>query len=323
MTITQDPSAPLVAVVGATGNQGGSVVAALAESGKAYRIRAFTRDSTKPAARSLADRGVDVVEVSLTVDNREKVFEAFKGADYAFLVTNFLEHCDVSRETAEGKLLIDAAAAASPSGIRGIIWSGLPPFAALTSGKYRNILHSEGKAAITAYGRACGVPFVDVQAGYYTSNYLGGPTSAEKRADGEYVIAWPMRAETLVPVIVIERDYGLFVRAVLEMPEFPAGREFITYGELISNAELVAQIAKGTGKNVTFEQVPLSHFKARLEAAKYPPHLVRDLCEFAQYWDEFGLHPPGADASLLQLVARPHRTWAQFVKEADWGRVLA
>lgn len=85
MTITQDPSACLVAVVGATGNQGGSVVNGLEESDKPYRVRAFTRDATKPAAQALVKRGVEVVTVSLVVENKEEVYKAFAGADVAFV----------------------------------------------------------------------------------------------------------------------------------------------------------------------------------------------------------------------------------------------
>jgi uncharacterized protein YbjT (DUF2867 family) len=84
MTITQAPSAPLVAVVGATGRQGGSVVRALAESDKPYRIRGFTRDATKPAAKELVKLGVEIVVISLVVENKENVYKAFAGADAAF-----------------------------------------------------------------------------------------------------------------------------------------------------------------------------------------------------------------------------------------------
>lgn len=85
MTITQDSSAPLVAVVGATGTQGGSVVNALAKSDKPYRVRAFTRDAKKPAAQNLVKLGVEVVVVSLVVENKEEVYKAFTGADSAFV----------------------------------------------------------------------------------------------------------------------------------------------------------------------------------------------------------------------------------------------
>jgi uncharacterized protein YbjT (DUF2867 family) len=85
MTITQAASAPLIAVVGATGAQGGSVIKALSESDKPYRIRGFTRDATKAAAEALKKQGVEMVTVNLVVENKEEVYKAFTGADYAFV----------------------------------------------------------------------------------------------------------------------------------------------------------------------------------------------------------------------------------------------
>jgi uncharacterized protein YbjT (DUF2867 family) len=85
MTITQDISAPLVVVCGATGIQGGSVIKALAESDRPYRVRGLSRDITKPSASKLTDQGVKMVEVSLTVDNRTAVRTAFEGANIVFV----------------------------------------------------------------------------------------------------------------------------------------------------------------------------------------------------------------------------------------------
>lgn len=56
----------LITVFGATGNQGGSVIKHILDSPQLsteYRIRAVTRDTDKPAARALADQGVEVVRV--------------------------------------------------------------------------------------------------------------------------------------------------------------------------------------------------------------------------------------------------------------------
>ena len=85
MTITQDPTAPLVAVVGATGVQGGSAIRELARSDKAYRIRGFTRDPTKPAAEEIKKIGVEVVKADFLHENAQDVKDAFKGADIAFV----------------------------------------------------------------------------------------------------------------------------------------------------------------------------------------------------------------------------------------------
>lgn len=85
MTISQNADAPLVAVVGATGTQGGSVIRALISSNRTYRIRGLTRDPTKPAAQGLVKLGVEMVGVSLVVENKEEVFKAFEGAAFAFV----------------------------------------------------------------------------------------------------------------------------------------------------------------------------------------------------------------------------------------------
>jgi FlaA1/EpsC-like NDP-sugar epimerase len=71
----------LVAVVGATGAQGGSVVKALAESIKPYRVRGFSRDSTKLDAQKLVAQGVEVVDVSLVLGNVKNVFKVFEGTN--------------------------------------------------------------------------------------------------------------------------------------------------------------------------------------------------------------------------------------------------
>jgi hypothetical protein len=85
MTITQDTSASLVVVCGATGIQGGSVVKALAESDTAYRLRGLTRNITKPSARELANQGVEIVQISLTVENEPAVLRSFEGAKIVFV----------------------------------------------------------------------------------------------------------------------------------------------------------------------------------------------------------------------------------------------
>ncbi len=85
MTISNDTSAPLIVVVGATGAQGSSVIKALAESDKPYRIRAFTRDIAKPEARMLAEQGAELAAYSPQTTTFEETRQLFEGATYVFV----------------------------------------------------------------------------------------------------------------------------------------------------------------------------------------------------------------------------------------------
>ncbi|KAJ7052728.1 NmrA-domain-containing protein [Mycena amicta] len=229
MTITQDTNSPLVVVAGATGNQGGSVVRALIESEKAYRIRGLTRNALKPATKALKEKGVEIVAVSVTAENKDAVFKAFEGAHVAFLVTNWVDHGEPTRQIAEAKLMIDAAKA---GGAKGIIWSGLPSPAALSAGKYTQVVPFESKVLVAEYGRQSGVPFVDVQGGGYASDFL---TTKRPRRIAPYADVWqvsfPMAPSLEVPLLDAERDYGLFVRKVIEAEVFPDKATWAAWGE--------------------------------------------------------------------------------------------
>ena len=73
----------LIAVIGATGQQGGGVVRALQASGQ-FKVRALTRNPDEH--RELAE---EVVAADL--GKPETLKAAFEGAHGVFLVTNFLE----------------------------------------------------------------------------------------------------------------------------------------------------------------------------------------------------------------------------------------
>ena len=80
---SNNTDAPSITIFGATGIQGGSVLRHLLTSDKPYRIRAVTRDSTKPAAQKLTEQGVEVVQADL--GNQDEVEKAVKGQDLVFV----------------------------------------------------------------------------------------------------------------------------------------------------------------------------------------------------------------------------------------------
>src|SRR5712672_1941644 len=89
----------LIAVIGATGQQGGSVLRALHASIQ-FKVRALTRNPEKH--RELAD---EVVRADL--NRPESLRTAFEGAHGVFLVTNFWEKG--TDELAEATAAIRAA----------------------------------------------------------------------------------------------------------------------------------------------------------------------------------------------------------------------
>lgn len=83
MTVSKDSSAPLFAVVGATGQQGRSVIDAIAASSDAYRVRGLMRDTNK--AGDLASLGVEAVAAD--AEDQGSLRKAFEGARYVFAMT--------------------------------------------------------------------------------------------------------------------------------------------------------------------------------------------------------------------------------------------
>src|SRR5437879_4692777 len=142
-------SKKLIAVIGATGQQGGAVLRALQAQGQ-FKVRALTRHPAKH--RGLAD---EVFEGDL--DRPETLKAAFEGAHGVFLVTNAWEP-----GTDELKQATAAVRAAKEAGIKHFVWSTLPDVEAISGGKL-HVPHFTGKAKIDRIVKVAGFahhPFV-------------------------------------------------------------------------------------------------------------------------------------------------------------------
>ncbi|KZV78226.1 NAD(P)-binding protein [Exidia glandulosa HHB12029] len=315
MTISSDVSSPLVVVVGATGIQGGSVIHNLIASDKPYRLRGLTRDASKPAAQKIKELGVDIVSVNISVGNEAAVREAFRGATVVFSVTNFWEHMDVARETAEGKLMVDAAKAVD---VKLFIFSGLPHVSKLSGGKYGNVQHFDGKGEIAEYARSQ-LPTVDVQAGYYMTNLTNPLVALTKVEDGSYLWERPTSGDPRFPYIDMEHDYGLFVRYAIESPEYNKGGGTIhTYGELVRTSEAAATLERVRGIKVAVTDFPGPEAqRAKLEGLGFPPHIVLDFLDsvvMAENGYYFGLELSEEQQKVRAGLARQPRTFEEFLR---------
>ena len=94
-------SKKVIAVVGATGAQGGGLVRAIAADPEGgFSARAITRNANSDKARELAELGAEVVEAD--VDDVASLERAFAGAYGAYCVTFFWEHFSPDRESCPG-----------------------------------------------------------------------------------------------------------------------------------------------------------------------------------------------------------------------------
>src|SRR4051794_17417763 len=109
----------VIAVVGATGAQGGGLVRAIVEDRQGgFTARALTRDVASPKARELADLGAEVVAAD--VDDPASLKKAFEGAFGAYCVTFFWAHFSPEKELAEAAAM---AQAAKDAAVEHVIWS--------------------------------------------------------------------------------------------------------------------------------------------------------------------------------------------------------
>src|SRR6185436_3377101 len=187
--------AKIIAVVGATGVQGGGLARAiLADPASGFSVRAITRDPNKDNAKALAAKGAEVVSGNL--DDVESLKKAFAGAYGVYAVTNFWEHFSAEKEKAQAKNIADAAKAA---GAQHVIWSTLEDTRKLMKPddkrmpflqeKYR-VPHFDAKAEANAF--FSGVPTTNLVTSFYWDNLYLFKLAPTKGADGVYSWTFPM-----------------------------------------------------------------------------------------------------------------------------------
>jgi uncharacterized protein YbjT (DUF2867 family) len=267
-----DYSKKIIAVVGATGYQGGGLVnAILADPEGPFTVRALTRNTASGKARALAARGAEVVQADL--DDEASLRKAFDGAYGAFVVTNFwVERTpeeEKARTRAEMELAQAAAAAraAKDAGLRHVVWSTLedtrPHFERLGSDvptildRYK-VPHFDAKGEANAFFTDLGVPTTFLQTTmYYEAFLLGmGPRRDEH---GELVLTLPMSGNRLA--LVAADDIGKTAFGIFRRGDELIGDTVSIAGTLATGDELAAKFTAAFGEKVVYQ--PLSHDEMR------------------------------------------------------------
>src|SRR5881396_3800741 len=232
----------LIAVIGATGQQGGGVVRALQARGQ-FKVRALTRNPDKH--RELAE---EVVEADL--DQPETLNAAFEGAHGVFLVTNFWAYGGAD----ELKQATAAIRAAMDAGVKHFIWSTLPDVEAISGGKF-NVPHFTGKAKIDRVVQEAGFAnHTFVIAPFYYQN-LAGAMAPQQQADGS--MGWALPLDPSVRCIHMGdiRELGTIVAGAFAHPDQAGHGEYLPLvGDFMSFNDIV-DVLNRQGHNFSFTQI--------------------------------------------------------------------
>ena len=292
----------LVAVIGATGQQGGGVVRAL-RAREGFKVRALTRNPDKH--RELAE---EVVEADL--DQPETLNAAFEGAHGVFLVTNFDARARWEEGTNELKQATAAVRAAKDSGVKHFIWSTLPDVEAISGGKF-NAPHFTGKARIDPIVKEAGFAnHTFVIPPFYYQN-LVGVLAPQKQADGSVGWALPLDPDARCIHMGDISELGNIVAGAFAHPDQAGDGEYLPLvGDFMSFNEIVETLNR-QGHEFSFKQVPKELFATLFPGA----------AEIAEMFSYFQAHTYLGSDSSDRIALADKIAGRQPTKFATWAQV--
>ncbi|KAK4446013.1 hypothetical protein QBC34DRAFT_305806 [Podospora aff. communis PSN243] len=334
----------LIVVIGATGNQGGSVARRFLKD-PSFTVRALTRNPSSPAAQALRSQGAEIVQADL--DDVDSLKAAFQGANLIFSVTQYWEpffRPDCRAKAAElgvscrkyaydveyrqGKNIADAAAGVvNTLAENGFLVSTLSHAEKATGGRMREVYHFDAKAEVFpgyvegVYPELAG-RMSCVQTGYFMTSWriLEG-SYFNKQPDGSFQMRFPVRKDRVVPHVDIVSDMGNFVYAVAQMPP---GKAYMAAGSIVGFGEYIRLFGEHNKVPVSYKQVT---FDEMVEDTVGDVDTGIEVANMYVYADE-----PGYDGGMDLLTAEdlrkagiecPMTTLEEWIKKQDWSAVLA
>ena len=224
----------IIAVTGATGQQGGAVARKLLAEG--WKVRALTRDINKPAAQELASLGAELMAGDM--DNRAELDAAFTGAYGVFSVQNFwLPNVGFEGEIRQGKNVADAAKAA---GVRHLVYSSV---GAAHRGMGQK--HFESKWMIEQHLPSLGISYTILRPAAFFENFNWERASILNSTFN----AIGLRPEKERQLIAVE-DVAAFVALAFANPEGYIGKTIELAGAALTESQLADTFAKVIGRPV-------------------------------------------------------------------------
>jgi uncharacterized protein YbjT (DUF2867 family) len=255
----------IIAVVGATGAQGGGLARAILDDPRGeFAVRALTRKLDSPAARALASQGAKLAAAD--IDDPESLERAFDGAWGAFCVTPFWEHFSPERELRQARNMAEAAKAAE---LRHVIWSTLEDtrrWVPLDDDRMPTLMggykvpHFDAKGEADRIFAELGVPTTNLLTSFYWENLIHFGMGPKEDGDGRLAFSLPM-GKAKLPGIGVE-DIGRCALGVFSRGDELVGKTVGIAGEHLSGREMAAALTKALGREVRYQAVEPAAYRA-------------------------------------------------------------
>ena len=249
----------IIAVMGATGAQGGGLVRAILDDPSGgFAVRAVTRNAGSDKARELSKLGAEVVEAD--VDDVESLKKAFAGAYGAYCVTFYWEHFSPEKELAQIRAM---ATAAKEAGLKHVVWSTLEDtrkWVPLSDDRMPTLMekykvpHFDAKGEGNAIFTELGVPTTFLLTSFYWDNFIHFGMGPKKGPDGVLAITMPMGKGKLPGIAAA--DIGSSAYAIFKKGPALVGQTVGIAGEHLTGAEMAAALGRALGQEIRYNDVP-------------------------------------------------------------------
>ena len=275
-------------ITGATGQLGRLVIGKLKEKTGASSIVALVRNTEKAKDLGVEVRGFDY-------DKAETLAESLKGIDQLLLISG----SDIGQRARQHANVVNAA---KKAGVKKIVYTSL-----LHTGNTTVSLADEHLPTENAVIES-GIPYTILRNGWYTENHTGsiggvlaGGAVFGSAGNGKFSSA--ARVDFAVAAVVVLTEKGHDGK-VYEL----AGDEAYTL------AEYADEIAKQTGKNIVYNNLPVAEYAKILESFGLPGFVAEAIAS----WDVSASKGDLFDNSktLSKLIGRPTTPLSQVVKDA-------
>jgi uncharacterized protein YbjT (DUF2867 family) len=286
--IGHDADRPIL-VTGATGQQGGAVLRHLRTRG--FAVRALTRDMHSPAARTLAARGIGVIQGNF--DDRASLERALDGAYGAYAVQTPWQSGGVEGEVRQGIAFADAAKAA---GIQHLVYSSVG-----SADRQTGIPHFESKYQIEEHIRAIGLPHTILRPVFLMENFLSNRDTIVVSG----TLAEPLMPATPLQMVAVD-DIGAFAALAFAEPEQWIGRAIELAGDELTMPQAAERFGRVIGRPVQYVQVPMAEFRRTSGE------------EQATMFTWFNQVGYGADLPTLRAIYPALTSLEQWLRRTGW-----